>query len=110
MTAARVAWARVRGLFGAAERDRDLSDEIAAHLDLLTAEHMRRGMSRAEARAAARGRVLPIARSRNWRRSVATVEEGIGLPSAGPRGERLLPVQVDHRAWPSIAQSNRTED
>ena len=25
----------------------------------------------------------------------ATVEEGLGLPSAGPYGERLLPVQVD---------------
>ena len=27
----------------------------------------------------------------------ATVEEGVGLPSAGPRRERLLPVQIDHR-------------
>ena len=39
-----------------------------------------------------------------------TVEEGIGLPSAGPRGERLLPVQVDHRGWPSSAQSGRAGD
>jgi len=40
----------------------------------------------------------------------ATVEEGIRLPSAGPHGERLLPVQVDHRAWPSSTQSSRAGD
>ena len=37
----------------------------------------------------------------------ATVEEGIGLPSAGPRGERLLPVQVDHRECPSGPYARR---
>ena len=40
----------------------------------------------------------------------ASVEEGVWLPSAGPRGERLLPVQVDHRGWPSSAQSGRAGD
>ena len=37
----------------------------------------------------------------------ATVEEGLGLSPAGPCGERLLPVQVDHRGEPSSAQSRR---
>ena len=40
----------------------------------------------------------------------ATVEEGLGLPSAGPCGERLLPVQVDHRGEPSSAQSGGARD
>ena len=40
----------------------------------------------------------------------ATVEEGLGLPSAGPYGERLLPVQVDHRGEPSSAQSGGARD
>ena len=40
----------------------------------------------------------------------ATVEEEIRLPSAGPRGERLLPVPVDHRGWPSSTQSSRAGD
>ena len=40
----------------------------------------------------------------------ATVEEGLGLPSAGPYGERLLPVQVDHRGEPSSAQWRGARD
>ena len=40
----------------------------------------------------------------------ASVEEGVGLPSAGPRGERILPVQVDHRGRPSSAQSGGAGD
>ena len=40
----------------------------------------------------------------------ATVEEGLGLPSAGPCGERLLPVQVDHRGEPSSAPSGGARD
>jgi hypothetical protein len=40
----------------------------------------------------------------------ASVEEGVWLPSARPRRERLLPVQVDHRGWLSSAQSGRTGD
>ena len=37
----------------------------------------------------------------------ATLEEDVGLPSAGPRGEHVLPVQVDHRRRPASAQSGR---
>jgi hypothetical protein len=36
-----------------------------------------------------------------------TVDEGIGLPSAGSRGERLLPLQVDLRGCSSSSQSKR---
>jgi IS5 family transposase len=45
--------------------------------------------------------------SEGARRRMATVEEGIWLPSTGPCGERLLPLQVDHRGEPSRAQSGR---
>ena len=52
-----------------------------------------------------RRRVSPTAaipRSRSYRQAgagdrAAAMEEGDGLPSAGARGERLLPVQVHHR-------------
>ena len=40
----------------------------------------------------------------------ASVEKGVWLPSAGSRGERLLPVQIDHRGWSSRAQSGRAGD
>jgi len=46
--------ARLRGLIAARRRDADLTDEIQAHLDLLSDEHVRRGMPVAEARSAAR--------------------------------------------------------
>ena len=35
------------------------------------------------------------------------VEEGVGLPSAGPRGERLLQVQVEH--WRPASRSTRED-
>ena len=62
-----------------------------------------------------RRRVSPTAavpRSRSYRQAgagdrAAAMEEGDGLPSAGVRGERLLPVQVDHRRGLSRAESSR---
>jgi hypothetical protein len=45
---------RLRAWFGAGRRDIELDDEIQAHLDLLTDEHVRRGMAPMAARAAAR--------------------------------------------------------
>jgi len=45
---------RVIGVFKRRRTDAALDEEIRAHLDLLTAEHVRRGMSAAEARTAAR--------------------------------------------------------
>ena len=47
------AW-RVIGLFSTRRRDDELHDEIQAHLALLSDEHIRRGMTPAAARAAAR--------------------------------------------------------
>jgi len=37
-------------------------------------------------------------------------QKGLGLPATSPRGERLLPVQVDHRGEPSRAQSRGAGD
>jgi putative ABC transport system permease protein len=54
MSAIRVLLARVLGLLGRRHADADLNEEIHAHLDLLAAEHMRRGLSADEARMAAR--------------------------------------------------------
>ena len=53
MSALRVLVARVRELFKGGRLERDLSDELQAHLDYLTDEHVRRGLTRDEARRAA---------------------------------------------------------
>ena len=50
----RVFLARVRELFRSRWIDRDLGEELDTHLSLLEDEHVRRGLSRAEARRAAR--------------------------------------------------------
>lgn len=54
MTVLRVLAARLRSLAGRDRSTADLDDDIAAHLDLLTQEHLDRGLSPAAARAAAR--------------------------------------------------------
>ena len=54
MTRLRVIVARLVGFLSTRRRDADLNDEIQAHLDLLTNEHMRAGLSLDDARAAAR--------------------------------------------------------
>jgi hypothetical protein len=54
MTALRVLISRLRSVFGKKRREARLNEEIEMHLALLTEERMRQGMSRAEARAAAR--------------------------------------------------------
>ena len=53
MNRLRVLIARVGELFGRGRLERDLSDELQTHLDCLTDEHVRRGLSRDEARRAA---------------------------------------------------------
>jgi len=50
----RILGARLRGLFRSRQLDGDLEDELDAHLEMLTAENIRRGMNPAEARYAAR--------------------------------------------------------
>jgi putative ABC transport system permease protein len=54
VTSLRVALARVRGWLGSGRRDRDLQDEVTTHLELLAEDYVARGLSREEARAAAR--------------------------------------------------------
>ncbi len=54
MTPLRVLLSRLLALFMWRRPDADLHDEILAHLDLLAQEHVRSGMSAADARAAAR--------------------------------------------------------
>jgi predicted permease len=50
----RVAVNRVRGLFTKRSNEKELDAELRAHLEMLAEEHIRRGMSPAEARHAAR--------------------------------------------------------
>jgi putative ABC transport system permease protein len=45
---------RLRGLFGKSRSDDELNSELQAHLDLLTQENIRRGMTQREAHSAAR--------------------------------------------------------
>jgi predicted permease len=54
MTALRVLSARVKSMFRKARGEADLDADIQAHLELLTEDYVRRGMSRADAQAAAR--------------------------------------------------------
>ena len=37
----------------------------------------------------------------------APVEAGVRVPSSGPGGEHVLPLQVHHRRWPSRPESSR---
>jgi hypothetical protein len=50
----RILLSRVLGFFGRCWRDEDLADDVTAHLDLLTTEYIRKGLSPDEAAAAAR--------------------------------------------------------
>jgi putative ABC transport system permease protein len=91
MSAMRVLIARVRGLFGRGHIDADLNEEIRAHLDLLAAAHMRRGLSTDEAHLAARrdfGAIEPMTDAYRDRRAFRW------LADAGQDlrfGVRLLP-------------------
>src|SRR5882757_5137022 len=49
----RMWWSRMRALFFRKRLERDLDDELHAHLDLLADENLRRGMSPVQARQAA---------------------------------------------------------
>jgi predicted permease len=54
MTSVRVLWSRVLGSVRWRSRERDIQDDVQAHLDLLAAEFEQNGMSAADARLAAR--------------------------------------------------------
>ena len=36
----------------------------------------------------------------------APLEEGVRVPSSGPGGEYVLPIQIHHRRWPSRPESS----
>jgi putative ABC transport system permease protein len=50
MTGLRLAWARLGSFFRKRELDREFDEELAAHLELATQDHVRQGMSLPEAR------------------------------------------------------------
>jgi predicted permease len=54
MTSLRTFIARTRGIFGTARSEKELNSEVGTHLDALTEENIRRGMTPEEARYAAR--------------------------------------------------------
>src|SRR5689334_19376873 len=67
---------RVRALLRADAVDRELDDEIRQHLDVLTEEHIARGLSPEAARAAARrefGPVTPIVEASRDARGVSAI-------------------------------------
>jgi predicted permease len=68
---------RVKALFSKSQQDSDLDDELAAHLDLLAQENIRRGMAADEARYAARrefGAVEQIKETYRERRGLPMLE------------------------------------
>jgi putative ABC transport system permease protein len=77
MTSLRVLVSRVLDVMLSGRRDRRLTEEMAAHLDLLTEDHVRRGLSLDAARAAARrdfGRTEPIADAHRDQRGLPAVD------------------------------------
>jgi hypothetical protein len=77
MTSLRVLVSRVLDVMLSGRRDRRLTEEMAAHLDLLTEDHVRRGLSLDAARAAARrdfGRTEPIADVHRDQRGLPAVD------------------------------------
>ncbi|MGH7670097.1 MAG: ADOP family duplicated permease [Gemmatimonadaceae bacterium] len=77
MSVFRALVARILGLFGRAARDRDLSDEFAAHLAMSAAEYERRGHSPGDAQRLARldaGSLADAAESYRDRRGLPMVE------------------------------------
>ena len=65
-------------------------------------------VSRRGPRSRARDRTILAVKEKGDR--TATLEEDVGLSWAGPRGERVLPIHVDHRRQPSSVQSRRAGD
>jgi predicted permease len=64
---------RVRGLFGRRRADEEFDTEIAQHLDLLTEEYVRRGLSPEDARLAARRSFGGIAQAQETQRELRGV-------------------------------------
>src|SRR6478735_4353253 len=54
MTGLRILIARIKGLFAGEKQDRELNEELRAHLEMLVEEKRRQGMTEEQARHAAR--------------------------------------------------------
>ena len=81
-------------------------DDVTTAVDLIPVVDVKISPVTADAASAT------ASRSRSYRQAgaggrTAAREEGGGLPSAGARGECLLPVHVDHRRGPSRAECSR---
>jgi putative ABC transport system permease protein len=70
----RVTIHRIRGFFGKRSRDRELEAELRAHLDMLTDENIRRGMSPVEARYAARREFGGVERAKELHREQRSIQ------------------------------------
>src|SRR4029077_9190352 len=85
---------RLRGLFRKEQLDRDMSDELAAHLEMHIADNVRAGMSPEEARRAALmllGGMEQTKESMRERRSVPLLEAGVHDVRFGLRMLRKSP-------------------
>ncbi|HWF48670.1 MAG TPA: ABC transporter permease [Bryobacteraceae bacterium] len=91
----RVALSRITGLFARKRRDEYLNQEIQFHLELLTAKHLRSGMTPDEATRAARlefGSAEPMKESYRDRRGIPVVENLLQDVRLSARGLRKSPV------------------
>ena len=65
MSALRILFSRLRGMFGRTRRDEELDSELESHLELLTEENIRKGISVEEARYAARREFGGVEQTKN---------------------------------------------
>src|SRR4029453_4599057 len=90
----RLALARLRGLFAGPRADHDLREELEAHLELETAELIRRGLDPATARRQARlasGGLTPAADAVREERGVPWIENVLADLRFGLRSLRRNP-------------------
>jgi putative ABC transport system permease protein len=74
LTVLRILAAKIRGMFSHRSEDEEFSDEIREHLDMLTEENVRRGMSLAMARREARIRLGGAVQLRETHREMTGVQ------------------------------------
>ncbi|MDP8980594.1 MAG: ABC transporter permease [Acidobacteriota bacterium] len=73
MTRLRVLWSRFAGLFHKPGLERDLDDEVRFHLEMETAENIRRGMTPADAQSSALRRFGGVARTKETYRETRSL-------------------------------------
>src|SRR5689334_20554010 len=91
----RTAIARISALFRGDQLDRDLDEEVQAHLDLLAGEHQQRGLNPAAARAAARrdfGGIEQMKERYRDRRSLPMIETTLQDIRYAVRTMRKAPI------------------